>query len=684
MNTRAPLPEVKAGDALESRQTVCPLDCADTCSLEARVQGERLVAVRGGNSNPFTRGKLCAKVVHSFPDQVHGPLRIKTPLLRHKTVAGHDFRPIGWDEALDMVHERFSEVIERWSSQAIAPLSYGGPMGLLAGGSMDKRFFHRLGASLVDSSTLCAGTSSSAWETVFGDAGGIDFEELSSSRLIIVWGNNVTTCNLHATKIIRDAQKSGAKLVVVDPKRTRIARDADLHIPLLPGTDVVLAYAVARCLERRDAIDREFVDREVHGAEAYLNAAREFPLERAASLCGIDPGSIEAFAELLSTTRPAAMSIGVAPERNRNGSAGIRGAFSLMALSGNIGPLGAGICDTSRFFPTDRDALARPDLAPQDLRKINVMDIPRYVLEPGDDIPLRALLVYNHNPVAVHPEQRRMREALLSEDVFVVGHDVSMTDSMACCDLVLPAPTHFEYGDLYKAYGHRYLQRSQPVIPTQGDALSNMELFRRLARRFGFDEPCFGDSDNDLARQALTTDDPTLLDRALLGAVDMQTHAEDSMLRGGVIDTPSGRIELYSDAMDAHCGQGVPQFTALKERRAFLVVSPASEQRVNSTFGGMHSQQSDIRCEVNPEDAAALRIEEGQRVMLSNDAGEIQLPAHLSADVRRGTLYVPKGAWIVEDGGVGTINALIPGHQEAAIGGACYYDCSVDLRPATA
>jgi anaerobic selenocysteine-containing dehydrogenase len=683
MNTRvSQTPDTDKG-AGETRQTVCPLDCADTCSLEVTVEQDRVSRVRGGAGNPFTRGKLCAKVVNSFPAQVHGDLRIRTPLLRQATVSGADFRPIGWDEALDIVYERFQAVAGRWGGEAIAPLYYGGPMGLLANGSMDKRFFHRLGASKVDASSLCAGTSSAAWDTVFGDAGGIDFQELSDSRLIIVWGNNVTTCNLHLTRIIRDAQKDGARLVVVDPKRTRIAKDADLHIPLLPGTDVVLAYTIAALLETSGGLDRDFIAAHTHGAEAYLERARSYDLERGAAICGVDKALIERFAGLLGTLRPAGMSVGVGPERNRNGSAGLRGAFSLMALSGNIGPRGAGVCDTSRFFPVNSDALARPDLAPERVRELNVMDIPRYVLKPGDETPLRALFIYNHNPVAVHPEQGRMREALLSPEVFVVGSEVSMTDSMACCDLVLPAPTHFEYGDLYKAYGHRYLQRSRPVVPLQGEALSNMELFRRLAARFGFDEPCFRDSDDDLAAQAMDHNDATLYRRALDGAVDMEALAEPAMLRGTNFTTPSGRIELYSEGMEKHCGQGLPRYEELAADRAFQLVTPASEQRVNSTFGGLKAQQRDVRCEIHPDDAAELGITDGAPVLLINNLAEVELDARITDDVRRGTLFVPKGAWIADSPTGNTVNALLPGHREPAIGGACYYDCRVDLRPAS-
>ncbi|MEO0424805.1 MAG: molybdopterin-dependent oxidoreductase [Pseudomonadota bacterium] len=659
-----------------TRQTVCPLDCADTCSLEVTVEENRLTQVRGGKGNPFTRGKVCAKVVKSFPAQVHGDLRIRRPMRR----VGDGFEAISWDAALDLIHARFSDVIQRWGAQAIAPLYYGGPMGLLANGSMDKRFFHRLGASKVDASPLCAGTSSAAWETVFGDAGGIDFQELRDSRLIIIWGNNVTACNLHLTTIIRDAQKGGARVVVVDPKRTRIAKGADLHIPLLPGTDVVLAYGVAALLERDGGLDRPFIEAHTHGAAQFLDEARRYDVARAAAHCGIAPNLIESFAELLRTHRPAGMSIGVGPERNRNGSAGLRGAFSLMALTGNIGPQGAGVCETSRFFAVDRDALSRPDLAPAGVRTLNVMDIPRLVLKPGEETPLRALFVYNHNPVAVHPRQDRMREALLSQDCFVVGSDVSMTDSMDCCDLVLPAPTHFEYGDLYKAYGHRYLQRTQAVVPLQGEALSNMALFRRLAARFGFDEPCFQESDEELAAKALENGASGLADRALDRALDMQDHAQAAMLRGTDCTTPSGRIELYSEAMQAHCGQGLPSFVELEGKRAFTLVTPASEHRVNSTFGGLASQQEDVRCEIHPADAHAHGIQDGGAVMLYNELAEVQLRARVSEDVRPGTLFVPKGAWIADSPTHNTVNALLADRREPAIGGACYYDCQVDLR----
>ncbi|HKK22041.1 MAG TPA: molybdopterin-dependent oxidoreductase, partial [Pseudohaliea sp.] len=639
--------EPGTGDASPTA-AVCPLDCADTCSLSVERTGGEVLRVRGGHGNTFTRGRICAKVARAMPAQVHGPDRLTRPLLRDGPRGAGAFRPCSWDEALDRVHEGFERVRRRFGAEAIAPLYYGGPMGLLANGSMDKRFFHRLGASRVDASPLCAGVSSAAWESVFGDAGGIPFTELAAARMIVVWGNNITTCNLHLTNVIRDARRRGAKLVVIDPKRTRIARDADLHLPLFPGTDVVLGYAVAAELERLGGLDRAFIDRHVLGADRYLAAAREFPVARAAALCGLAAGDIERFARWWRELAPVAMTVGVAPERNRNGGAGLRTAYALPALTGNFGPPGAGICEVSGFFPVNEDALARPDLAPASLRELNVLDIPRLVLEPGKETPLRALFIYNHNPVAVHPEARTMQAALAHEALFLVGAELTLTDSLACADVILPAASHFEYEDLYTAYGHHYLQRSAPVIPPVGEALPNTELFRRLAARFGFDEPCFGDSDEALMDQALDRDHPALAGRppsalAPGEAIDMGATPAPSVIRDRPPATASGRIELWSATLDAGAGEGLPRFRPLLDPRRFILVSPASEQRINSTYGNLPRQAGDLACEMHPEDARSLALTDGSTVCLYNAQGEVHLPLAVTDAVRPGTVFVPKG-----------------------------------------
>jgi anaerobic selenocysteine-containing dehydrogenase len=668
-----------------THHSVCPLDCADTCSLSVEVKDNRISAVRGSQTNPFTRGKICTKVATGLPLQVHGEQRLTQPLLRNGPRGAGAYLPISWQQALDTIHDRYQQIIAAHGPQAIVPLSYGGPMGMLAGNSMDKRFFNRLGATQVDASPLCAGVSTAAWTSVFGDTGGISFEEIAHSKLIVVWGNNITVCNLHLTKIIREARSRGAKLVVVDPKRIRIAEESDLHLPLTPGTDVVLAYAVATLLESQGQLDSEFIARHVEGAEAFLAEARKYPLQEAARLCGLEVDDIARFASWWGELSPAAISMGVAPERNRNGGAGIRAAFALPALTGNFGFPGAGVCDVSGYFPIAWDALKRPDLIPEGTRKFSVLDIADKILDPGDELPIKSVFIYNHNPVAVHPDQQNMRKALMQEDLFVVGSDISMTDSMALADIILPATTHLEYGDLYKSYGHHYLQRSEAVIPPVGEALPNTELFRRLAARFDFEESCFADTDADLVDQAVAASSPGMNNRSPMQhlvdeAIDMSVGNKESLLRDAPPATPSSKIELYSASLEESCGEGLPHFKPMSSDRRFIVISPSSDKRTNSTFGGVTGHDEDMVVEMNPADAASLSLAEGEKVRLFNEQGDVVLPLVLNLGVRESVLYVPKGAWLKSSLTGHTVNALIPSHRADLAGGACYNDCRVDVE----
>ena len=661
---------------------VCPLDCADTCSLNIEVTNGRMTKVRGGTGNPLTRGRICAKVANGLADQVYGDDRLAKPLIR--TPSG--FQPLHWQEALDTIHHRFSEIIKRHGAEAIVPLAYGGPMGLLAGGSMDKRFFNRLGATRVRSEPLCAGISAAAYASTFGDAGGIPYTELSESRLIIIWGNNITAGHLHLTKPIREARRRGAKVVVVDPKRIRIADDADLHLPIVPGTDVVLGYAVAAELKRRNAIDPAFIAEHVTGTDRYLAEAEKHSLESAARICGLELDDIRAFVDYWATLAPVGVSVGVAPERNQNGGSGLRAIYALVALTGNIGPRGAGICDVSALSPVNEEALERPDLRQAPAREFSILDVPSHILDDSLGVPVKALFIYNHNPVAVHPQQAMMRKALAKADLFVVGCDVTMTDSMAMADIVLPATSHIEARDIYKAYGHQYLQRAEPAIAPVGEALPNTEIFRRLARCFGFEEDAFADSDQQLIEQSLDRSHPALGGRSAWevpteSCVDASLGAP-ILLRGAAPNTPSGRIELYCEALEKSSGQGLPSYRPLKRHRRFLLLSPSSEHRTNSTFGGAPGHDEDLAVEMNPADAAAVNVHDGQSVRLRNDQAEVTLPVRLSPKPRRGTLYVPKGGWLRSYPNGASINALVPGHRADLADGACYNDTEVDVEAA--
>ena len=671
------------------RPSVCPLDCPDTCSLTVTVEDDHIVAIRGSHANPYTGGVLCAKVPEAYPAFVHGAGRLRTPLRRVGAKGEGRFARITWAEALDLVHERFAAVVAEHGPQAILPLNYAGPHGMLAGGSMDLRFFHKLGASLLDRRPLCGGIRTEAWVGTFGSVPGIRPEQIAHARLIIVWGNNVTWSNLHLVPLINRARKAGARLVVVDPRRTVIARRADLHIALRPGTDVVLAWAVAAELERRDGIDRAFVERHVEGFEEFMALARRWSVSEAARVCGVSEGDIRALAEWYHTLAPAAIGVGNGLERNQNGGSGIRAIFALPALGGKFGVPGGGLVNGASFaFPKTPRRLARPDLVPEGTRTLNIIDVGRHLLDASLVPPIKAVFIYNHNPVVVHPDQNRLRRGLEREDLFVVGSDVVMTDSLAYADVVLPACSHFEHADLYPAYGQHWLQRAEPVIPPQGEALPNTEIFRRLAARFGFTDPIFRASDAELMDDALDPDDrrlagvrPSTLptDRALAMTID----GEDAVMFGNVFPkTPSGKVELASTYLERKYGARLPSWRPVESRYPLTLISPASDRRITSTFGGLHVGDGPPPLEMHPDDARARGLHDGMRVRVWNDLGEIRLPLRISDAVVRGVVATLKGAWLATSERGQTVSALCPAHHADISEGACFNDARVEVAAA--
>jgi anaerobic selenocysteine-containing dehydrogenase len=670
------------------RHSVCPLDCPDTCSLTVTVEAERIVSIRGSHANPYTAGVLCAKVPAAYPAFVHGERRIRTPLRRTGPRGEPRFERISWQEALDTVHARFTAIIASHGPQAILPLNYAGPHGFLSGGSMDLRFFHRLGASLLDRRPLCGGIRSEAWVATFGAAPGMRPEQAEHARLIVAWGNNVTWSNLHLMPVINRARKRGAKLVVVDPRRTTIARQADLHLALRPGTDVVLAWALAAELERRGALDREFIARHVEGFEEYMTLARRWSVGEAARVCGVPERHVSALAEWYATISPAAISVGNGLERNQNGGSGIRAVFALPALAGKFGVPGGGLVNGAGYaFPKTPGRLQRPDLVPPGTRTLNIVDVGAHLLDARLAPPLKAVFIYNHNPVVVHPDQNRLRRGLLREDLFVVGADVAMTDSMLYADVVLPAASHFEHADLYAAYGQHWLQRAEPVIPPQAEALPNTEMFRRLAARFGFTDPGFTASDAELMDDAVDPDDARLggvrpsripTDRALA----MTAGGEEFVLFKNVFPaTASGKAELASPYLEKKYGARLPRFRPVESRYPLALISPASDRRITSTFGGGEGD-APPPLEMHPEDARARGLRDGMRVRVWNDLGEVRLPLAVSDAVPRGVVCTLKGAWLRTSDNGQTISALCPAHHADISEGACFNDARVEVASA--
>jgi len=672
----------------KSVRSVCPLDCPDTCALSVTTVEGQLTEVRGSSDNPYTAGVICNKVMRSYPEFVHGDNRLTRPLRRTGERGTGVYESISWDEALDIVYEGFTRAIDKHGPQSVLPFNYAGPHGELAGGSMDRRFFHKLGASLLNRGPLCGIVRGTAYTSLFGGAPGMAPEQASHADLIVIWGNNVTVSNLHLARVIKKARANGAKTIIIDPKRTKIAEQADLHLQIEPGTDVVLGLALAAELERKGAFDQEFIGEWVSGVDAYMAEARKYTPDYATEVCGLPN---EQFNEMLSwymAAKRVAVSIGNGIERGRSGGSGLRAAMALQALTGNFGRLGAGVFAKPGFaFPKTTDKLQRPDLIPDGTRTFNIVDVPKRMLDDTLDPPIAATMIFNHNPVATHPDQNAMREALSRDDLFIAGCDVVMTDSMAYADVILPAASHFEYTDIYGAYGHSYLQRAEAVIPRVGEALPNTEIFRRLAARFGFDDPMFKDDDKTLMDAAIDGNDPRLqgfspseipLDKALLIAADDGEPL--IMCKTLVPQTPSGKIELFCQDLEDRFGYGVPRFEVVTRDLPFSIISPSSSKRTNATFGGCSESQGIESVEINPADASAYGISEGDVLRVWNGRGEVHLVARITDAVRPGVLYSPKGTWLASSSTRQTVNALISSDIRTDIeDGACYNETFVDI-----
>lgn len=668
------------------RASVCPLDCPDTCSLTVTVEDGQVKKVRGSDANPLTSGVVCNKVARYYPEFVHAGGRLKTPLRRNGPKGSGQFQAISWDEALDEVKNKFTTIIEEFGPQAITPLNYAGPHGMLAGGSMDLRFFHRLGASLLQRRSMCGGIKSEAFKGTFGAMPAVQPEHCIHAELIVVWGNNVTYSNLHLAPLIKKAKANGAKLVVVDPKRIKIADQADMYLPVRPGTDIILAWAIVKELRTIGAFDQKFIDQYVHGADEFMAAADGYTIEQSSEICGVSVADIRQFAQLYKDSNPAVLAVGNGLERNQNGGNGIRAIFAIPSLCNKFGVRGGGLIGGSgNLFPKTSSKLARPDLIPEGTRTLNILDIGRHLADNDLDVPLKGVFIYNHNPVIVSPDQNRMKKGLAREDIFVVGCDVTMTDSMLYADIILPAATHFEHDDLFCAYGQPYLQRAEAVIDPVGDSLPNTEIFRRLAAKFGFNEDFFKASDKQLMDDALDPDDPRLggylpSELPVGKAISMEADRGDVILFENTYPaTPSGKIELKSDYLADNYNHLLPTYNPLIADFELTLITPSSNKMISSTFGGVTANKTIPVLEMHPIDAAKRDLADGQDVRVFNALGEVFLPLKVTEDVRPGVLCSPKGSWFVTTRNDQTVSALAPVTKADLIEGACYNDCRVEV-----
>ncbi len=663
-----------------TKPSVCPLDCPDACSLNAIVENGKLIKVKGSKANPITDGVVCGKVSKYYSDFVHGKNRLTTPLRRTGKRGSGEFERISWDEAIELCYQGIKKGIKVHGTESVMPLNYAGPHGQLAENSMDMRFFYKLGATQLNRPPMCAGVRSLSYVSLFGKTLAMPAEQAEYSDLIILWGVNTTTSYLHLMKIVNKARKNGAKIIVIDPRRIKSAGIADLYLQVTPASDVYFALAMTAEFERLGMIDHAKIKDKVSGLDEYLANAKTYQKGKITEVCGIEQAQVEEFIQLYRNAKRVSMMVGVGVERSRNGGSSIRSAMALSVLTGQFGNLGQGQMGYySPAFHKTPDKLMRPDLLERttpNARTFNLIDAAEHILDKDSDSPIKTVFIYNHNPVIMHQNQNKMIQALSQEDVFVIGCDINMTDSMKYADVILPACSHFEHSDVYASYGYTQLQRTEAAIEPVGESLPNTEIFRRLAKRFGFDEQAFKDTDEQLQEQAFDLASANTKENKVS---EISTDTSLSMLDSNHIwlSDKTDKVTLYNETLEQKYGYGLPRFEPAKRAHPFVLVTSAYFHRSNSTFGGCRIELEAI--DINPTDAKKLSINDGQEVKLSNGNGEVILKAHVTEDVASGVLYSHKGAWMASSPTGQTVNALLENRKTDIGDGAAFYDTFVDL-----
>jgi anaerobic selenocysteine-containing dehydrogenase len=658
-------------------ESVCPLDCPDTCSLSVTVEEGRVTRVDGSRRHPLTAGFICAKV-RRYPERIYSPLRLRYPQRRIGAKGEGRFERIAWDGAIDLIAARFKQIVAIDGAEAILPYHYGGSNGLFGEGASDARFFNRLGAVELEK-TLCAAPTGTVYRAMYGTMGGVPPEDYCLARAIILWGVNPSATSIHLVPQVNAARRAGAFVAVIDPRRTPLARAAHLHLRPLPGTDVVLALAMINELIRCGGVDRDFVGRHVSGFEEIARAAAEYPLDRAARVCDVPADGIARLVEAYAGASPAVIRCGWGVERNRNGGNAVRAILALPALAGKFGVRGGGMTmSLGRAFPVNTLKLARPELRRRPARCVNMVQLGRLLTEPRQP-PIRALFVYNANPVAMTPDQNRILRGLAREDLFTVVHDQVMTDTARFADVLLPATTVFEQTELHKSYGHYALQYSDAVIAPVGESLSNPGLFARLSKAMGFTEPELAAGPDDLMHDALDFD-PERIGGA--GADSLRKERIAPLRFRGAMElvqfgtdfptTPSGKVELCPPQL------GPITYAPLESGYPLTLLSPASNKTINSIFGEL--DRPDPALEMHPVDAEARGLADGDTVCVFNDLGQVQVRLRVTDDIRPSIVSLPKGLWRASTMNGSTATALAPDHLTDIGAGACFNDARVEVR----
>jgi anaerobic selenocysteine-containing dehydrogenase len=666
---------------------LCPHDCPDTCALLTTVENGRAVKVQGNPDHKHTQGVLCTKVSR-YTERTYSPERLMFPLKRSGPKGSGQFVRVTWEEAIADIAAKL-KVVAADQAEAILPYSYAGTMGWVQGEAMASRFFHKLGASLLDR-TICASAGGEGLVYTLGGKFGMQTEFFSESNLIVIWGSNSISSNVHFWRRAQEAKRQGAKLICIDPRHSETAEKCHVHLPIKPGTDAALALAIMRELVVNNWLDADYIEQYTLGWDALRERAMTWTLERAAEVCGIEAEQIRALAKDWGTTPKAAIRLNYGMQRVKGGANAVRAIACLPALTGAWRDRAGGLLlSSSSNFKVNKQDLHRPDLlGARRPRMLNMSTIGNDLNNPGSEMwgpQVKALLVYNSNPLAVAPQSSMVAKGFAREDLFTVVMEHFQTDTADYADYVLPATTQLEHWDVQGSYGHTDVLLNRPAIEPVGEAKSNSEIFRLLAKAMGFNEPCFSENDLSLCRTAVGSE----IDfEALLAHGFVALNVPDAPFAQGAFPTPSGRCEFVSERLAAQGLDPLPnhipnyEVPAAGDRYPLAMISPPARNFLNSTFVNVESLRAiekEPLVEISLIDAAARGISTGDTVKVFNDRGEYHCKADVSARARTGVVN-GLGIWWRKMGLNGTNVNEVTSQLLTDLGRApVFYDCQVEV-----
>ncbi|HLK49616.1 MAG TPA: molybdopterin-dependent oxidoreductase [Bryobacteraceae bacterium] len=664
----------------EVRHSVCALDCPDCCSLLINVENGRGSRLRGNPAHPVTRGFLCGKVAQ-YLEREYAPSRLLYPLRRIGAKGEGKFERISWDEALDSIASRLKAVAAEFGPEAILPYSYAGTMGLLNGAGMDRRFFHRLGASRLDR-TICSTAGSAGLTEALGLRYGTEPEQFGHARLILAWGANILGTNVHLWPFIVEARRNGAKFYTIDPYRNRTGALADKHFFIHPGSDTALALAMMHVIIGDGLHDAAYVRDHTEGFDGLRERVKGWTPQRAAALTGIAAEVIVQLAREYATTRPAVIRLNYGVQRSERGAMAVRTIALLPAVTGSWKDVGGGLqLSVSQAFHLNREGLERADLQKESLgreaRLVNMTQLGT-ALTSLDNPPVKALVVYNSNPGAIAPNQNAVLAGLRRDDLFTVVLEQFQNDTADHADILLPVTTFLEHTDLYFAYGHYYLQLARPALPAPGETKSNVEIFRLLAERMGFEDACFRESEDEMIRTLLDTEHP------FIKGITLEQLEREHFVRLRIpepfLPFAGGSRHFHAETLDYTPPQESRR-GSLAGKYPLELISPKNDDSMNSTFG--HRDEVDretATLEMHPADATRRGIGDRDTVRAFNDRGSCVLEARVDGAVPQGVVCTHSVRWAKRAAGGRNVNALTSERLTDAGGGPTFYNCLVEVE----